>query len=306
MRKAVIGIGSNSIRLLVSDINYEKRALDRILRDREGTRLFSGLDENGELSREKMEAAVEAVGRMRREAQDAGSDEISLFATSAVRDSRNSGELVKMLKDVCGLDLIICSGETEARLSFYGCCSGGKCGMIDIGGGSTEFTWGESRQIKGAVSLQLGAVRLFERYPVKCSGDLAPVLEYARELIKRELLSRSDFAKPESWVGCGGTFTTLSALCQNVSWTQRRFTHGYIMPKGLARAWMYKLADMPIEKRLQLRGLQPNRADIVGHGIAILVSAMDEIGIDEIRVSEHGNLDGFLKSKYLYPETWRL
>jgi exopolyphosphatase/guanosine-5'-triphosphate,3'-diphosphate pyrophosphatase len=304
MRKAAIGIGSNSIRLLVSDIDYEKRALCRVFRDREGTRLFCGLDENGNLNPESMDKTARAVEKMRREAVEYGSDEIWLFATSAVRDSRNSAEFAKLLKSRSGLDLIVCTGETEARLSYYGCCSSDKCGMIDIGGGSTEFTWGAGRQVSGAVSLQLGAVRLFERFPVSRADDLAPVISYAKEMITRELKGRADFFQPESWVGCGGTFTTLSALCQNVEWTNRRFTHGYIMPKGLARAWMYKLADTPLEKRLLLRGLQPNRADIVVHGIAILVSAMDEMGIDEIRVSEHGNLDGFLKSRYLYPETW--
>ena len=135
MRAAVIGIGSNSVRMLVAEAADGE--IRRISRDRAGTRLFAGLDEAGNLSREAMASSCAAVKRMADSARSQGAEEVHLFATSATRDAANNADFAALLKAETGLTLEICSGDEEAALSFFGATDGGDSGVIDIGGGST-------------------------------------------------------------------------------------------------------------------------------------------------------------------------
>ena len=142
MKVAVIGIGSNSVRMLVAEVDGATGV--RLAREREGTRLFAGLDEKTRcLHGEAMAKTVAAVAKMAAQARGMGAEEISLFATSATRDAGNADELAQRLRDEAGLELNVCSGEDEAALSFLGATDGQRCGVIDIGGGSTELVIGQ-------------------------------------------------------------------------------------------------------------------------------------------------------------------
>ena len=102
------------------------------------------------------------------------------------------------------------------------------------------------------------------------------------------------------WVGVVGTFTTTAALVQRIPWQQREKIHHFKMTINDVKDAMNFLAPMPLEERLKLPCLQPQRADIVVHGIAILLACMQELNIHQITVSEHGNLEGYLKLKYIF------
>ena len=161
MRAAVIGIGSNSVRSLVADV--QGADFTRLWRDREGTRLFAGLDETGNLNRDSMDKTVSAVRRMASEVLRQGAEELAIFATSAARDAANGQVFMEDVEDVAGVPLKIISGEEEAELSFLGASAAvhaPRCGMIDIGGGSTEIAVGTPKGIECAFSCQMGAVRL--------------------------------------------------------------------------------------------------------------------------------------------------
>jgi len=301
MKVAVIGIGSNSVRMLVAQV--EGDAFKRLRRDREGTRLFAGLDAQRCLSAEAMETTVAAVERMAREAREEGAEAVHLFATSATRDASNQAEFAGRLQDAVGVSLEICSGDTEAALSFLGATDGGYSGVIDIGGGSTEFVVGQGAQIVCAFSCQMGAVRLFKRIPITGHGDLMAVEGVATDILNEQLRSHPTLRVPDKWIGTGGTFTTLSAMVKGIRWTDRTYMHGtrLTLEQVTRQAWL--LSDMPMEQRLTLPGLQPHRADIVVHGICILSAAMKRLGIEEITVSEYGNLDGYLKNRYHLTES---
>ena len=150
MRAAVIGIGSNSVRMLVAEAADGE--IRRISRDRAGTRLFAGLDEAGNLSREAMASSCAAVKRMADSARSQGAEKVHLFATSATRDAANNADFAALLKAETGLTLEICSGDEEAALSFFGATDGGDSGVIDIGGGSTEIIIGPGRNIRCSFS----------------------------------------------------------------------------------------------------------------------------------------------------------
>lgn len=296
MRTAAIGIGSNSLRMLIADI--EGNELHRLKRYREGLRVFAALDQNGNISDEMLAKACESVRGFVEQAHGEGAKSVHLFATSAVRDASNQAELTQRLRRETGLTLEICSGDEEAKLSFFGATGGEFSGLIDIGGGSTEIAIGCGTSLDFSVSLQMGAVRLYRVHPIQSVGDADEVVELATGVLST---CKSDvLAAPCSrWVGVGGTFTTTAALVQQIPYEQREHIHGFMLTPANVRLAMEHLAPMPYEKRLKLPYLQPQRADIVVHGIAILYACMRELRIREIMVSECGNLEGYLKQKYI-------
>jgi len=301
---AVIGIGSNSVRMLVAEV--EEDGFRRLTRDREGTRLFAGLDGEGNLRRDSMEKTAAAVQRMALSSRKIGCEQLHIFATSASRDARNGGEFLRLLTEKTGVLPEIVSGEEEAVLSFLGAAEAApearSCGVIDIGGGSTELVIGNRPRISFAISCQMGAVRLFRQLPIRRREDMAAVEEAAENILREKLAFSPVPFLPECWVGTGGTFTALAALARGIHWTDRAFMHGTRLGRNQIREIGESLADMTPEERLQLEGLQPSRADIVVHGICILLACMRHLKMEEVVVSEYGNLDGFIRQRYFSPE----
>lgn len=296
MKAAAIGIGSNSVRMLLIEI--EGNRFRRLIRDREGTRLFAGLDANRCLTQQAMSATAAAVTRMAREARQQGAEAVHLFATSATRDAANQEDFACQLRQEAQVELEICSGAREAQLSFLGATDGGYSGVVDIGGGSTELVVGQGANLMCAFSCQMGAVRLFSQAPITGHGDLPAVEQLATAILEEQLNRHPTLTIPEKWIGTGGTFTTLAAMVKGIRWTDRTYMHGTPLTLDEVERQAMVLADMTMAERLQLPGLQPHRADIVVHGICILTAVMKHLGIGRITVSEYGNLDGYLKERY--------
>lgn len=299
MRTAAIGIGSNSLRMLIANVGEGK--LERLKRYREGLRVFAALDELGNISDAMLLQAADSIETFVKEAVKQQADEIHLFATSAVRDAKNADELERVLFDRTGLRLEVCSGDEEAELSFFGAMRGVPSGMIDIGGGSTEIVVGDQQKIHYGYSFQMGAVRLFRMFPVACQEDALQVIAYAKSLMESHLAKYHAFAA-EEWIGVGGTFTTTAAFVQRKPWDDRSNIHGFVLSRENVMDAIRMLAPMPVEERKSLPFLQPQRADIIVHGLAILAACMEAFGLQRIIVSEYGNLEGYLKKQYLYKE----
>ena len=299
MRAAVIGIGSNSVRSLL--VQVDGSGFLRLRRDREGTRLFAGLDEQGNLRRDSMDKTVAAVRRMTLEARKQGAERLEIFATSAARDAANGREFMAAVEQGAGVPLRIISGEEEAELSFLGASgavAADRCGMIDIGGGSTEIAVGSPAGLECSFSCQMGAVRLFRRLRIDRKEDMKPVEVAAAEILNDHLKDYPELELPETWVGTGGTFTTLAAMVLGQPWTDRTHVHGTKIASREIRDIGETLAGMKVEDRIHRQGLQPSRADIVVHGICILLGVMERLGRDRITVSEWGNLDGYISKYY--------
>ncbi len=299
MLAAAIGIGSNSLRMLIADIDHENAQLHRVLRDREGLRVFASLDEHKNISPAMMKKACQSVAAFveKAKAYPLSFSHIHLFATSAVRDAANREEFCHCLRQATGITLDVCSGQLEAALSFMGATCGGPSGIVDIGGGSTEIVIGQGKNLQFSASLQMGAVRLFRQMPIQNTQEAYQVVAHAEKLIAgcHYPLGLTQL----QWIGVGGTFTTTSALVQNIPWSSRERIQGYTLSREEIRRCMEWLAPMHMHKRTRLNGLQPQRADIVVHGLVILLACMQSLGIDGITVSECGNLEGYLKYRYL-------
>lgn len=295
MRLGCIGIGSNAIRLLVA--SWKDGQLCDVRRERCGTRLFAGLI-GGRLTEESIQSSVNAVDELAQCARCDGAQEIFVFATSAVRDAANGRAFTDRCEAACGARVEIVSGEEEAVLSYIGASDGGICGMIDIGGGSTEFTLGEGEKIRGAVSLQMGAVRMNAQRPVLKLDDYAATVEQCRRLIQRDAQGLLTLGMKPDWVGVGGTMTTLGAMQRAVPLFDAERCEGMRMDFETVAGWGRRLARMSMAERRQVPGLMAHRADIIPSGVAILEAAMREFGMDSIRLSAHGNMDGYLKKKF--------
>ena len=295
MRLACIGIGSNAIRLLIAQ--WTQGRLCALRRERRGTRLFAGLV-NGVLTEQSIRSSVEAVAELAMLARRDGAQEIFVFATSAVRDASNGEDFTRRAEAASGTRIEIISGEQEAVLSYIGASEGGRCGVIDIGGGSTEFTIGEDEHTLGAVSLQMGAVRMNAQTPVLRCEDYEATVERCMNMVRRDAQTLLSCPKAERWVGVGGTMTTLGAMQRGVPLFDARLCEGMRVSRTDVCAWGRRLSRLPIAERRQIMGLMPHRADIIPSGIAILEAAMRMFGMEELTLSAHGNMDGYLKKKF--------
>lgn len=295
MRLACIGIGSNAIRLLTAD--WVSGRLCVVRRERRGTRLFAGLVD-GTLTKESIEASVEAVGQLAALAREDGAGEVFVFATSAVRDAKNAEDFTLRAQAAAGTAVEIVSGEEEAVLSFIGASDGGSCGVIDIGGGSTEFTLGDGQRVLGAMSLQMGAVRMQAQLPILSLADYEETVLRCKRIIQRDAKNLLVMPRRALWVGVGGTMTTLGAMERRVPLFEPETCEGMAMRFEQVSAWGRRLAAMSLDARRHVDGLMPHRADIIPSGIAILEAAMVCFSIPELRLSAHGNMDGYLKKKF--------
>lgn len=295
MRLGCVGIGSNAIRLLTAQWADGRLCAER--RERRGTRLFAGLV-NGRLTEDSIRSSVSAVRELVEIARCDGTQEIFVFATSAVRDAVNGAEFQTRCEAACGVKVEIASGEEEAALSYMGASEGGLCGVIDIGGGSTEYILGDDDRILKAVSLQMGAVRLNALKPIMTEEDYQEAMELCQRHVQEGTKELLAFEKREKWIGVGGTMTMLGAMQRGIPLFAAGKCEGMCVSLKDVEGWGHRLSALTLQARGQVPGMMPHRADIMPCGLAILEASMRVLGIETIQLSAHGNMDGYLKKKF--------
>lgn len=295
MRLGCIGIGSNAIRLITANWNGDD--LCGVRRERLGTRLFAGLID-GKLTESSIRSSVQAVRDLAMIARADGAQEIFCFATSAVRDAANGAEFTARAEAASSVRIEVISGEEEAVLSYLGASGGGRCGVIDIGGGSTEFTLGDGGRVLGAVSLQMGAVRMHGACPILSKDDYDATLEACERIIRSGASGLLALPPMHSWTGVGGTMTTLGAMERGIPLFTEAHCEGMTMTLERIAEWGERISRMTMDERRRIVGLMPHRADIIPSGIAILEASMRAFGVRQMRLSAHGNMDGYLKRRF--------
>lgn len=285
MRIASIDIGTNSTRLLIAD--KMESGLNIINSKMKITRIGEKIGPEKVLKPEPMKRTLDCLLEYKDICNNLGVDRVTLAATSAVRDAVNKNEFIELVRQKTNWILKVLTGDQEALLSYTGVIKGLKGELtkplvIDIGGGSTEFIWKPST-VK-TISLNAGAVRMTE-------GG------YTEEEIKRILRPAIDGIleyKPLSLIGVGGTVTTCAAIDQELTIYDPDKVHGYKMVTQRVRDILVKLQSLDLEKRKKVRGLQPERADIIIAGATILKIILEELRVSEIMVSETDILYGLI------------
>lgn len=288
MCQAAIAIGSNSTRLLVKHASNGQE-----FRAREETRLFSGLNGEQLLSEEKIEETALAVHKLKRTALEHGAKEISLLATSATRDARNADAFAARVLSLTGLHLQVISGQEEAALAFLAAAGKEERLVLDIGGGSTELSYGKDGQLLSAFSAQLGASRLLLQKEIASPDDAAYFLRLSENILSDEMKRAAFPSIFPPMIGLGGSCTTAIAL-QMGRTAHGAAVEGQVLPLCEAHRQLQLLSTLSMEARRQVPGLPPERAAHMPHGLCILIAAMTLCRQTRITVSAKTNLDGYL------------
>lgn len=285
-RVAAIDVGSNSVRLMVAEFGA---FLTPVFADRRVTRLYQGL-RDGLLDERAVERTADAVCEFIRLAGEHGAERIEAFGTSALREGSNFGPILERAARA-DVNLRVLSGEEEARVAYAGAAPSGRAGLLDIGGGSTEWVAGEDGHVLAAASAPVGAVRLSEAASAR--KTLRAPVDAAIEAMKPAYEAVAPFP-PDQWIGVGGSITTLASMLRQLTEYSDEAVRGVEITHTQAKSFYDLIVFMPSPLRAQLKGLESARADIIHFGIAILLAFFELTGAPEIRVGVADNLLGYI------------
>lgn len=299
-RVAAIDCGTNSIRLLVADV--DGGVLVDLTRTMEIVRLGQGVDRTGVLAPEAIERTRVALAGYADEIARLGATRVRMVATSATRDARNAADFRDMVTAVLGTPPEVVSGEEEARLSFLGAVRGlpeAHYLVVDIGGGSTEFAAGSST-VDTSISMDIGCVRMTERHLHSDPPAGAEIAAARADIAASVDKALAKVGTGTDLVGLAGSVTTVAGIALGLpAYDSTRIHHSRLSTVD-CRAITERLLAMTKEQRLAIPVMHPGRADVIGAGALILTTILDRTGADGVTVSEHDILDGIALS--LVPE----
>ncbi|KOU00542.1 exopolyphosphatase [Streptomyces sp. NRRL F-5755] len=306
-RVAAVDCGTNSIRLLVADLDPATGELKDLDRRMTIVRLGQGVDRTGRLAPEALERTFAACREYAGIIRELGAEKLRFVATSASRDAENRDDFVRGVRDILGVEPEVITGDQEAEFSFTGATKEltGRTDLatpylvVDIGGGSTEFVLG-SDAVRAARSVDIGCVRMTERHLVQDGRIIAdPPGEDRVAAIKADLARALDqaaetvpLAEARTLVGLAGSVTTVAAIALNLSEYDSAAIHHSRIPLSQVREITQRLLTTTHEERAKIPAIHPGRVDVIAAGALVLLSIMERIGAEEVVVSEHDILDG--------------
>ncbi|MCC2322723.1 Ppx/GppA family phosphatase [Cellulomonas xiejunii] len=307
-RVAAIDCGTNSIRLLVADVDPAAGTLVDLERSNEVVRLGQGVDRTGLLAPEALERTLSATRRYHEVCQRLGVEAVRFVATSATRDARNREDFVAGVRDALGVEPEVVAGDEEARLSFRGATGvlasryDGPFLVVDLGGGSTELVLGTDAP-EAAVSMDVGSVRLTERHlhddpptPAQVAAadaDVRAALDAAAAVVP--------LGRTVTLVGLAGSVTTLTAHALGLDHYDRTRIDGAVLGVDDVLASCEDMLARTREQRAALPYLHPGRVDVIGAGALVWREVVRRVRgevaaaggeLTHVVTSEHDILDG--------------
>jgi exopolyphosphatase/guanosine-5'-triphosphate,3'-diphosphate pyrophosphatase len=300
VRLGVLDVGSNTVHLLVVDA-YRGAQPTPQLSQKSELRLAESIDRKGGLSRSAADALVDAVAQAKRDAKKLGCDELMAFATSAVRDARNSADVLARVVKETGVELSVLSGEDEARLTFLAVrrwlgWSAGNLLSLDIGGGSLELAGGCDEEPAVAVSLPLGAARLTREWfgddpPDKQS--VAALREHVAALLDKPARALLDTGTPDRVVASSKTFRTLARLAGAAPSSEGPRVRRLLTRTGLVQVTAF-ISRIPSRDLAELDGVSIGRAHQTLAGAIVAAEAMDALGVGELELCPWAMREGVI------------
>lgn len=300
MRVAAIDCGTNSIRLLIADIDGAN--FREVIRDMEIVRLGQGVDQTGQFHPDAITRTLAAVDKFAAEIAKRGAEKIRFCATSATRDATNRHLFIDGVRERLGIELEVISGDEEAALSFAGAIQDldphdGPFLVVDIGGGSTEFVFGTTT-VEAARSVNIGCVRMSERHFTHDPATPEQI-ELARADIKEAIAQAAvvvPITQARTLIAVAGTATTVAAAALDLSEYDRYAIH-------LSRISSHKSHDVARmfltsthKQRMALGYMHPGRVDVIPAGSLVLSEILKATGAIEFVASEADILDGIARS----------
>jgi exopolyphosphatase/guanosine-5'-triphosphate,3'-diphosphate pyrophosphatase len=300
-RVAVIDMGSNSWRLVVFGYEPDTTWWSLVDEIREAVRIAAGVGETGALQPERAELALHTAAVFSAFCRATGVDQVEAVATSAIRDASNGDELLAEIESTTGLHPRVISGEEEARYGWLAIANSttieGGFGL-DVGGGSIQALRLERRRMVDARSLPLGAVRVSERFlpDEKATGKQMKAL---RQHVAGELDALDWWNGGGRIVGVGGTIRNLAAAAMKRLRLPDIDVQGFALTRDALGELIEELADRPVSKRGQVKGIKYDRADVILGGAIVLDTALEQGGFDSIEVTEAGLREGVFFDRLL-------
>ena len=310
-RVAVVDCGTNSLRLLLADVDPGRAELTDVARRMEIVRLGQGVDKTGRLAPEALARTIAALRDYAGIIASSGAQAVRMVATSATRDADNAAEFVRLVKEVLGVAPEVLTGAEEAVLSFTGATAELAAGpdpgpflVTDIGGGSTEFVLGDvpprgddpSRppKLPWAISVNVGCVRMTERH---LHGDPPTGQEVAAAISDIDaaldtVAATVPVRRARTLIGLAGSVTTVAAIAMGLPAYDAARIHHARVSAGDVHAVTRGLLVQTRAARAAIGVMHPGRVDVIGGGALVLDRLMERFGFGEVLVSEHDILDG--------------
>jgi exopolyphosphatase/guanosine-5'-triphosphate,3'-diphosphate pyrophosphatase len=313
-RVAAIDCGTNSLRLLIADIDPVRHELADVERRMEIVRLGQGVDATGRLAPEALDRTFRVLAEYAGQIHAAGAVAVRMVATSATRDASNAADFAEGVRSTLGVTPEVITGSEEARLSFAGATAELAAEpptgagprpeppflVVDIGGGSTEFVLGKPGAHEdlatdlAAISVDIGCVRLTERHlhadPPGAAEVAAATADIDRAL--DDVSATIPVQDARTLVGLAGSVTTLTAIALGLPSYDPNLTHHARISANSVDAVTRQLLTETHEQRAAIGSLHPGRVDVIGAGALVLDRVMQRFGFAELVTSEHDILDG--------------
>jgi exopolyphosphatase/guanosine-5'-triphosphate,3'-diphosphate pyrophosphatase len=305
-RVAAVDLGTNSTRLLVADVDDGR--IDDLARTTRVTRLGEGVDERHRLLPLPVTRVRNVLTDFRRTAESLGAERTLAIATSAVRDAENGEAFLGEIEWSYGFATRLLSGDEEALMMFRGVTAerqlGARTVIVDVGGGSTELVAGGPEGVRWHASLDIGSVRLTERFlhsDPPPDDELAECAAAVRALLA-ERVPDEIRSGARAAVGVAGTITSIAALALGLDEYDRERVDGSRLSAEALDAQLRRLAAVPVEERRTIRPLDPERAPVIVAGAVIAQQTLASFDLEALDISERDILDGAALAAAELPE----
>jgi exopolyphosphatase/guanosine-5'-triphosphate,3'-diphosphate pyrophosphatase len=301
-RVAAVDCGTNSLRLLLADVDPERGGLTDVTRRMEIVRLGQGVDQTGRLAPEALARTIAVLRDYADVIAGAGAQAVRMVATSATRDASNAADFTGMVREVLGVAPEVLTGDEEAVLSFTGATAELAAGpdpgpflVADIGGGSTEFVLGKAGGLPEAkISVNVGCVRLTERH---LHGDPPSGREVAAATADIDaaldtVAAAVPVRQARTLIGLAGSVATVVGIAIGLPAYDSARIHHARVPAAQVHAVTRSLLAQTRAERAAIGLMHPGRVDVIGGGALVLDRIVRRFGFGEILASEHDILDG--------------
>ena len=297
-RVAAFDCGTNSLRLLIADLDPATGSAHEVVREMRVVRLGEGIDRTRRIGEAAMRRVLDALTDYAAMIERHQPEKVRFCATSAARDAENADDFTAAVRHLVGVEPEVIAGDEEAALSFDGAVRTVPGAVpaphlvVDIGGGSTELILGTVDGFTSAQSLDIGSVRLAERHfhhdPATADEIAAVVADVEAALDSTTV----DISAAQSVIGVAGTVTTVAAGALGLRAYERDLVHHSVIDVASVQSITHRFLAMDVEQRRALPYMHPGRADVIGAGGIILDRLLRRAPVASVLVSEHDILDG--------------
>ena len=299
MIRAVIDIGTNSVRLLAAE-HLPGGEWKTLKKGMNPSRLGEGMADTANLTNAACDRTMEAVETFAAEARELGADDIRAYGTAIMRDAPQGAAFAERIFEKTGVKVKILPGEMEAFYSYLGAvgASSSVAAVSDVGGGSTEVCMGFGPAIGFRRSFPVGCVRCSDLFDTTTARGIGELKKYCFQ----QFQNSEELAPVKRWICVGGTATSVASMLLGLDTYDPEKIQDYVIHQEALTELLKKLYTMSYEERCHVQGLRADRADIIVAGVAIIDSLMEYFALSEIAVSDRGLTEGLLDEDTVKPE----